>query len=58
MKTEEDLYVCLVFSIVFVVHSGISYLTLRSAPCPPSVGASFGCGTAVLRVKIERTPFK
>jgi hypothetical protein len=48
MKTEEYLYVCLVFSIVFVVHSGISYLALRSAPS----------GTAVLRVKIERMPFK
>ena len=52
MKIDEYLYVCLVFSIVFFMHSLISAKVRQLSPIP--VASKFTPGIPMLRVEMQR----
>jgi hypothetical protein len=55
MNPEEYLFVCLIFSIVFVTHSAISYIA--RVPAAFNLKKLEAC-TPMLRVNLARVPFQ
>jgi hypothetical protein len=55
MKVEEYLYMCLVFSIVFVVHSVISYASRPARALGHKLAPSH---PPLLRVNLARPSFQ
>jgi hypothetical protein len=52
MRSEEYLYVCLIFSIVFVVHSAISFLARN--PGAMKLGTPTHASAPMLRVNLAK----